>query len=165
MLRLALWYEERLAARPLLVKSITSGVLYGLGDALAQVLTGAHVDASRWMRALLYGSFFYPLPAHLHYEFLEWLVTVRCAVRPALVPLIKVLLEQFVYWSYLSNAYYLAVLGMLHGLGAASVARLVASTLLSVTIAQWAFWVPFQLLNFRCVPVRHQLLAVLVGSL
>jgi hypothetical protein len=30
-------YEAALEARPLLTKSVTSGVLYGAGDALAQV--------------------------------------------------------------------------------------------------------------------------------
>lgn len=32
-------YEAALEARPLLTKSVTSGVLYGAGDALAQVWT------------------------------------------------------------------------------------------------------------------------------
>jgi len=30
--------------------------------------------------------------------------------------------------------------------------------------AQWAFWCPVQLLNFKFVPVRHQLNVVLVTS-
>jgi len=35
-------YEVALEARPLLTKSVTSGVLYGAGDALAQVRTQPH---------------------------------------------------------------------------------------------------------------------------
>ena len=31
--------------------------------------------------------------------------------------------------------------------------------------AQWAFWIPVQLLNFQFVPVRHQLNVVLVTSI
>ena len=31
--------------------------------------------------------------------------------------------------------------------------------------AQWAFWIPAQLINFKYVPVRHQLNFVLVVSL
>ena len=30
--------------------------------------------------------------------------------------------------------------------------------------AQWIFWIPVQLLNFRFVPVRHQLNVVLLTS-
>lgn len=30
--------------------------------------------------------------------------------------------------------------------------------------AQWVFWIPVQLLNFRFVPVRHQLNVVLLTS-
>ena len=31
--------------------------------------------------------------------------------------------------------------------------------------AQWAFWIPAQLINFKYMPVRHQLNFVLVVSL
>ena len=41
----------------------------------------------------------------------------------------------------------------------------VSSTLWDTLKAQWAFWIPAQLINFRFVPVRHQLNFVLVVSL
>lgn len=31
--------------------------------------------------------------------------------------------------------------------------------------AQWAFWIPIQLLNFQFIPVRHQLNVVLLTSI
>ena len=30
--------------------------------------------------------------------------------------------------------------------------------------AQWVFWIPIQIVNFRYVPVRHQLNVVLITS-
>jgi len=168
-------YEAQLEARPLLTKSITSGVLYGLGDGLAQTVTRRQqrstgvepsaFDGARWLRAVAFGGLFYPLPAHVHYNFLERLVVVRMGVQPARVPFVKMFIEQFVYWSYFSNAYYHAVLGALQGMSVAQVSDRVTSTLWDTLKAQWAFWIPAQLINFKYTPVRHQLNFVLVVSL
>lgn len=40
----------------------------------------------------------------------------------------------------------------------------IEAVLMDTQIAQWKFWIPVQLLNFRFVPVRHQLNVVLVTS-
>merc|ERR1740138_864348 len=74
-------------------------------------------------------------------------------------------MEQFVYWSYFSNAYYHGVLGMLQGMDLAQIEQRISSTLWDTLKAQWAFWIPAQLINFKYVPVRHQLNFVLVVSL
>ena len=47
----------------------------------------------------------------------------------------------------------------------AQVHHRVRSTLWDTLKAQWAFWIPAQLINFKYVPVRHQLNFVLVVSL
>ena len=193
-------YDEALARRPLVVKALTSGVLYGAGDALAQCIemrTGAsdRYDGARCVRAVAYGGVFYPPVAHAHFEFLEWLVVARWqtpetwmpwvkmyftrAAHDAQVPVLQCVsaplkslhrvccrfLEQFVYWSYFSNIYYHVVLGALQGLSLRRVRRRVRERLWDTLKAQWAFWVPAQLVNFRLVPVRHQLNFVLVVSL
>ena len=67
--------------------------------------------------------------------------------------------------SYFTNAYYHAVLGALQGMSVGQVYDRVADTLWDTLKAQWAFWIPAQLINFRFVPVRHQLNFVLVVSL
>jgi len=41
----------------------------------------------------------------------------------------------------------------------------IADVLWETQKAQWVFWIPVQLLNFRFVPVRHQLNVVLVTSI
>ena len=40
----------------------------------------------------------------------------------------------------------------------------ISDVLMDTQIAQWKFWIPVQLLNFRFVPVRHQLNVVLLTS-
>eukprot|EP00954_Amorphochlora_amoebiformis_P005018 393797-Amorphochlora_amoeboformis.AAC.2 len=73
--RFAAAYERSLEARPVLTKSITGGILFGLGDILGQNLSGQveskGFDSPRFARAVLFGGVFYPLPAHIHYNFLE----------------------------------------------------------------------------------------------
>ncbi|GAB5363817.1 hypothetical protein AAMO2058_000915700 [Amorphochlora amoebiformis] len=166
--RFAAAYERSLEARPVLTKSITGGILFGLGDILGQNLSGQveskGFDSPRFARAVLFGGVFYPLPAHIHYNFLETL-TKRLAVSRARAPFFKAFVEQFVYWSYLSNAYYHAVLGALQGMSTSQVYDRVSDTLWDTLKAQWAFWIPVQLINFKYVPVRHQLNFVLVVSL
>lgn len=80
----------------------------------------------------------------------------KWAVRASMVPFVKMFIEQFVYWSYLSNAYYHAVLGGLQGWSLEQISRRVDDTLWDTLKAQWAFWIPAQLVNFKYVPVRHQ---------
>lgn len=103
--------------------------------------------------------------AHLHYNFLEYLVVVKWAVPAARVPFVKMFIEQFVYWSYFSNAYYHTVLGALQGFTPQQCYERVVGTLWDTLKAQWIFWIPAQLVNFKYVPVRHQLNFVLVVSL
>ena len=172
---LAAWYEEQLARRPLAVKAITSGTLYGLGDLLAQVggamrsgheLAAAPFASGRFVRAVAYGGVFYPPLAHAHYNFLEYLVVGTWRMdETSGAHWLKMVLEQFVYWSYLSNAYYHLVLGAMVGLGPLECLARLGATFWPTMHAQWALWVPAQLINFKYVPVRHQLNFVLVLSL
>lgn len=157
-------YEASLERRPLATNMLTSAVLYGLGDMIAQHLS-PQFDGARCLRAIAYGGLFYPPFAHAHYNFLEWLVVSRWEVPARFVPWVKMVLEQFVYWSYFSNGYYHAVLGLLQGMTLRRVRRRLWATLWTTLLAQWALWVPVQVLNFRFVPVRHQLGVVLIVSL
>ena len=88
-------YEAALEAQPLLTKSVTSGVLYGVGDWVAQTVEQRRADGNeppkpfdgaRWTRAVVFGGIFYPGVAHLHYNFLENLVVARWAIAPSRVP-------------------------------------------------------------------------------
>ena len=175
--RLFAKYESALLSRPILTKAITSAVLYGAGDLIAQLIAArsavaatsapasAEIDPVRTLRAVVYGGAFYAPLAHAHYEFLDWLVVRRWRVSLNQVPLVKLVIEQFVYWSYLSNAYYHFVMGALQGQTPQACWDGVVATLWTTVRAQWVFWIPVQLLNFYLVPLRHQLNCVLVVSL
>ncbi|EDO31889.1 predicted protein [Nematostella vectensis] len=76
-------------------------VLYSVGDVIAQrvSLRDAPLDRPRMLRAAIYGTFIVAPLAHLHFNFLNWLVVEKLAVRTLLVPFVKVYFDQFVYWA------------------------------------------------------------------
>jgi Mpv17 / PMP22 family len=71
---------------------------------------------------------------------------------------------QFVYWGWISNAMYLGAMGAMQGHSPEKISNKIQDSLWGLMKAQWAFWVPVQLLNFNYVPVRHQLNVVLLTS-
>ena len=78
--------------------------------------------------------------------------------------LVQTIMEQFVYWSWISNSMYHAAMGYMQGQNTTQVIDKINSVLWETQKAQWVFWIPIQLLNFKFVPVRHQLNVVLLTS-
>merc|ERR1712150_124791 len=154
----------------------------GLGDVVAQVIPAVMVkknenneenlgktdiltsyDLARTARSVFFGFAIHAPIAHLHYNFLESL-TVRLNIKGLYIPVFKAFMEQFVYWSWVSNALYHGTMGGLQGMNLQQIYDRLVDVLWETQKAQWAFWIPVQLLNFRFVPVRHQLNVVLVTS-
>mmetsp|Transcript_2971 Transcript_2971/g.4267 ORF Transcript_2971/g.4267 Transcript_2971/m.4267 type:complete len:267 (-) Transcript_2971:198-998(-) len=183
-------YEKHLQASPVKTKMVTGSILWGLGDLVAQVVpqmvteeddTSASssssstriknsvaepwkYDAMRTARAVFFGFALHAPLSHLHFNFLEYM-TVRLGVTGAFqVPIFKAVMEQFVYWSWVSNALYHGAMGAMQGMGSDEIYQKLKDVLWETQKAQWVFWIPVQLLNFRFVPVRHQLNVVLCTS-
>jgi len=171
------WYESHLTANPVLTKMTTGSVLWSMGDAVAQIVPpmfasnstttttfyNFQYDWQRTSRAALYGFAIHAPASHLHFNFLEWM-TVRANVSGLGIPVFKAFMEQFVYWSWLSNAMYHGAMGAMQGQSSNQIEQHLRDVLWETQKAQWIFWIPIQLLNFRFVPVRHQLNVVLLTS-
>lgn len=169
------WYEGHLEARPVVTKMVTGSILWGLGDAVGQTVpqlifgesSGAveqkPYDYARTGRAVFYGFAIHAPCSHLHYNFLEWM-TVKGGFTGLQIPIFKAFMEQFVYWSWFSNALYHGAMGAMQNMTVQQIYDRLADVLWETQKAQWVFWIPVQLLNFRFVPVRHQLNVVLITS-
>jgi protein Mpv17 len=169
------WYEGHLEARPVLTKMVTGSILWGLGDAVGQTVpqlifgdssetaTQKPYDYARTGRAVFYGFAIHAPCSHLHYNFLEWM-TVKGGFTGLGIPVFKAFMEQFVYWSWVSNALYHGAMGAMQNMTFQQIYDRIADVLWETQKAQWVFWIPVQLLNFRFVPVRHQLNVVLITS-
>ena len=121
------WYEDHLSERPLPTKMVTGSILWGIGDFVAQVVpqVAAQADGSdkdshfvyywhRTARAVIFGFGIHAPTAHLHYNFLEWM-TVRVGATGLQIPIFKAFMEQFVYWSWVSNTLYHGAMGAMQG--------------------------------------------------
>lgn len=184
------WYEKHLDSRPVATKMCTGAVLWGIGDAVAQLVppllhdnggnrssskgeklgSGGHYDFdfARTGRAVFFGCVIHAPTAHLHYNFLETLTTrVGLSTGGLQIPIFKAFMEQFVYWSWISNSMYHGAMGIMQGSTTTpqQVYDRISDVLWETQKAQWAFWIPVQLLNFKFVPVRHQLNVVLLTSI
>jgi hypothetical protein len=60
---------------------------------------------------------------------------------------------------------YHGTMGAMQGQGPTEIYNRIADVLWDTQKAQWVFWIPIQLLNFRFTPIRHQLNVVLLTSI
>ncbi|XP_048577454.1 protein SYM1 [Nematostella vectensis] len=162
------WYNERLTKRPLLTKAFTAGVLYSVGDVIAQrvSLRDAPLDRPRMLRAAIYGTFIVAPLAHLHFNFLNWLVVEKLAVRTLLVPFVKVYFDQFVYWAPSIVAIYHLSMGFMEGLSPSECIERFKALYWRSLKANWMIWAPMMIVNFSFIPVAHQLnFCLIVGMM
>ena len=94
------WYEGHLQARPIPTKMVTGSFLWGLGDAVAQVVPPVaagqampEYDWARTGRAAFFGFALHAPLSHLHFNLLEWM-TVRLGVQGLKIPVFKAFMEQ-----------------------------------------------------------------------
>ena len=148
------WYEGHLQSRPVVTKMVTGSLLWGIGDAVAQLVPqmmtvvgdGGSDDAPtkkafrydwpRTGRAAFFGFAIHAPTSHVHFNFLEWL-THRVGVTGLGIPFFKAFMEQFVYWSWLSNSLYHGVMGAMQGMTAQQIYNRIADVLWETQKAQW----------------------------
>ena len=100
------WYEGHLEARPVVTKMLTGSLLWGIGDAAAQLVPqfaaakdekqenlDFEYDFTRSGRAVLFGFAIHAPTSHVHFNFLEWL-THRVGVTGMGIPVFKTVMEQ-----------------------------------------------------------------------
>ena len=153
---------------------LAAATLDALGDITAQKLTARRAveagepepafDFARTVRCTIYGLLIYPPIYHHHLNFLEWLVVKKLRVSTPRMPFVKAAIEQFGYWGVGSNMLYHASLGAMQGMTLTQIDARIRDCIVDTMLAQWAFWVPAQIINFKFVPVRHQLNFVLALS-
>ncbi|KAG6580864.1 protein sym-1-like [Cucurbita moschata] len=155
------WYLTVLAKYPVLVKSVTSGILNALGDLICQLVfeEAPTADLRRTFRFSLLGLALVGPALHFWYLYLSQLVTLPGASGAFL----SLLLDQFIFTPVFLGVF-LAGLVTLEGRPSCIVPKLQQEWFSSV-VANWKLWIPFQFLNFRFVPQQFQVLAANVIAL
>ncbi|KAK9674069.1 hypothetical protein RND81_12G208900 [Saponaria officinalis] len=151
-------YEETLKTNPVLAKMVISGVVYSVGDWIAQCYEGKPLfdfDRARMIRSGLAGFALHGSLSHYYYEFCEELFPFHDWWA---VPL-KVAFDQTV-WSAVWNSIYFTVLGFLRFESPASILKELKATFFPMLTAGWKLWPFAHLVTYGLIPVEQRLLWV-----
>ncbi|KAL1188368.1 hypothetical protein V5N11_031741 [Cardamine amara subsp. amara] len=151
-------YEQILKTNPVLAKMAISGIVYSLGDWIAQCYEGKPLfefDRSRVLRSGLVGFTLHGSLSHYYYQFCEALFPYQeWWVVPA-----KVAFDQTV-WSPIWNTIYFTVLGLLRFQSPAEVFSEIKTTFWPMITAGWKLWPLAHLVTYGVIPVDQRLLWV-----
>jgi protein Mpv17 len=152
-------YNRYLTEKPLLTKSITSGVLSFLGDVACQKYfpedktKGEKVDWSRTLKFTVIGTVLVGPMLHYWYGFL-------CSKIPgtSITDLVKrVFFDQLVFAPFCIIPSIFSLSMIMDGTPEKIPEKLHAEWA-STIIANWSLWVPCQFFNFKLVPPQFQVL-------
>ncbi|KAJ8532392.1 hypothetical protein K7X08_012315 [Anisodus acutangulus] len=151
-------YEEALKRNPVLAKMVISGVVYSVGDWIAQCYEGKplfDIDRGRMLRSGLVGFTLHGSLSHYYYQFCEALFPFEdWWVVPA-----KVAFDQTV-WSAIWNSIYYTVLGILRLESPLAIFTELKATFFPMLTAGWKLWPFAHLITYGVVPVEQRLLWV-----
>ncbi|XP_075487179.1 uncharacterized protein LOC142526578 isoform X1 [Primulina tabacum] len=151
-------YEEALKTNPVLAKMFISGVVYSLGDWIAQCYEGKPLfefDRSRMFRSGIVGFSLHGSLSHYYYHFCEALFPFDdWWVVPA-----KVAFDQTA-WSAVWNSIYFILLGVLRRESPANIFSEWKATFWPMLTAGWKLWPFAHLITYGVIPVEQRLLWV-----
>ncbi|KAI4320748.1 hypothetical protein MLD38_034193 [Melastoma candidum] len=151
-------YEEALKANPVLAKMVISGVVYSLGDWIAQCFEGKPLfefDRARMFRSGLVGFTLHGSLSHYYYEFCEALFPFQdWWVVPA-----KVAFDQTA-WAALWNSIYYTVVALLRFESPVAIYNELKATFWPMLTAGWKLWPFAHLITYGVIPVEQRLLWV-----
>ncbi|KAK5076137.1 Protein required for ethanol metabolism [Lithohypha guttulata] len=156
------WYQAKLAQRPLLTQAVTTAVLFGAGDGLAQQAVERKGlqkhDLQRTARMAAYGGLVFGPAATKWYQFLQKNVNLGSKTTTTIA---RVAADQLVF-ATTNMAIFLSTMAYLEG---ESPRKRLEKAYLPGLKANWAIWPAVQGVNFTVVPLEHRVLVVNIVSL
>ncbi|XP_050383629.1 uncharacterized protein LOC126800320 isoform X2 [Argentina anserina] len=151
-------YEQALQANPVLAKMVISGVVYTLGDWIAQCYEGKAIlefDRTRMFRSGFVGFSLHGSLSHYYYQFCEALFPLEdWWVVPA-----KIAFDQTV-WAAIWNSIYFVVLGLLRFESPIKIFDELKGTFIPMLTAGWKLWPFAHLVTYGLIPLEQRLLWV-----
>ncbi|XP_024977067.1 uncharacterized protein LOC112514702 [Cynara cardunculus var. scolymus] len=151
-------YEEALKENPLLAKMMISGVVYSVGDWIAQCCEGKPLlefDRTRMFRSGLVGFMLHGSLSHYYYYFCEELFPFQ---DWWVVP-VKVAFDQTA-WAAVWNSIYYVVVGLLRFESPFTIFSELKTTFWPMLTAGWKLWPFAHIITYGVVPVEQRLLWV-----
>lgn len=151
-------YEEALKSNPVLSKMVISGVVYSVGDWIAQCYEGKPLlefDRTRAFRSGLVGFTLHGSLSHYYYQLCEALIPYNdWWVVPA-----KVAFDQTI-WAGIWNSIYFVALGFLRFESPANIFGELKSTFFPMITAGWKLWPFAHIITYGVIPLDQRLLWV-----
>ncbi|CAH3152692.1 unnamed protein product, partial [Porites lobata] len=113
---------------------------------------------------MIYGWGTAPL-AHVHFNILEWLVVKKVGNRLDLLQIDLMFIDQFGYWAPCITAVYHVSMSVMEGLTYNETMYRLRTLYWPTLKACWMIWPAVTIVNFRFIPVAHQLNFCLAVSL
>lgn len=157
-------YQTAVKMNPIETKACISGVVYSLGDLIAQSYEGR--DASEWdrgrvIRSGLCGLIAHGPLSHLYYVGLDTVFAQQdwIDVNSWVTPLVKVGIDQTA-WSLFWNSTYYVLLGLMKAERPDVILSSVQQSWWDLLKAGWRLWPMVHLCTYGIIPVQHRLLFV-----
>ncbi len=158
------WYSKCLETHPLLTKGITSGLIAGTGDVICQWMVpsfsqqtedveGEPWDVLRTTRFIILGAVWVAPITHFWYDALSTMFLPGVRTRTKVIQ--RLTLDQFGFAPLFCSSF-LAGLWVLEG--RTEIWEPLQSIAPGVIQANWALWIPAQIVNFAVVPLKYQVL-------
>ncbi|CAI9100338.1 OLC1v1037313C1 [Oldenlandia corymbosa var. corymbosa] len=176
LLKLWKWYQNCLAVHPVKTQIISSGFLWGTGDIIAQSVTHSaarshhHLpDADEefkinWKRVAItsmFGFGFVGPVGHFWYENLDKFIRLKLRMQPKSIPFVatKVAMDGIIFGPF-DLLVFFSYMGFSNGKSATQVKEDLKRDFIPALVLEGGAWPLAQIVNFRYVPVRYQLLYV-----
>ncbi|XP_047341213.1 uncharacterized protein LOC124944908 [Impatiens glandulifera] len=151
-------YEEALKSNPVFAKMVISGVVYSVGDWIAQCYEGKPIfefDRARMFRSGIVGFTLHGSLSHYYYEICE----VIFPFHDWWVVPVKVAFDQTI-WSAIWNSIYYTVVGLLRMDSPSNIFKELRATFFPMLTAGWKLWPFAHLITYGVIPVEQRLLWV-----
>mmetsp|Transcript_22288 Transcript_22288/g.42325 ORF Transcript_22288/g.42325 Transcript_22288/m.42325 type:complete len:311 (+) Transcript_22288:180-1112(+) len=156
------WYEGCLTRYPLVTKALTGGAIAAGGDFFCQtvlesdatVFSTKDYDPARSFRFGFLGTCFVAPTNHVWYRFLAKRVAPGKTWTSATT---RTALDQF-GWTPIYTFIWLGALWKMEGSSNQDIVDALQREYVGVMKANWLLWIPAQMLNFKVVPLKYQVL-------
>lgn len=156
-------YQHAVAANPIETKACISGVIYSLGDLVAQTYEGRDIaewDRGRILRSGICGLIAHGPLSHMYYLALDHAFAQQNFLTASwMVPVAKIAIDQTA-WSLCWNSTYYTLLGILKFESPSIIISSVKNSWWDLLKAGWRLWPIVHIFTYGVIPIQHRLLFV-----
>ncbi|ODV87839.1 hypothetical protein CANARDRAFT_215735, partial [[Candida] arabinofermentans NRRL YB-2248] len=169
-------YVSFINRRPFLGNAISTALLFGSGDSLAQLLfplnsnisTLSQFDPIRTIRGMIYGGIIFSPIGWKWYRFLQNRISFPIKLnaknnknhqQKLLDTIARVAVDQLI-WAPIGVPLYFTAMTLMEGEGLNSIKKKLNDKYYETLITNWKVWPTFQLANFYFIPLDLRLFSV-----